>query len=179
MTKRPPIGSRVAAALSLALAACSQAPEPRAAAEPVELEPGLYAVALSGAFGGRATPAEEQPKKTCVRRGGGEAFARKLAETHYRIPPTCRATHAPRAGDAISGAYACPTDPKLANGVIGFAYEGVLLPDAVRVEVQMKPGTTISDIPSAEYSQAEMRRASAMIERMRIVIEARRVGPCA
>lgn len=178
MSKRSTGRSCISAALCVAQAACSGSPDPRAAA-PVDLEPGLYAIALSGALGARATPAEDQPDKVCVRPGGGEPFARKLAQSYYGIPPTCRATHAPREGNAIAGAYECPTDPKQAKGTIGFAYTGALSAEAVRVEVQMKLGTTISDIATPEYTEAEMKKASAMVERLRVVIEARRTGPCA
>lgn len=163
-------------ALPVLAAACSGAPDPAAQA-PADPAPGLYRIALSGA--GLAGKAGQQGGHSyCLQQRESASFPHLLARTYYRLHPGCVSRPGPREGNAITGEISCAADPKLARGMNRFVYNGVVAADKTTVEVRVKMEADIREEAMTEQELADLRLGMKMMERMRFVIEAERVGDC-
>ena len=163
-------------ALSLMIIACSEAPDP-AGETPVELMPGRYEISRSGA--GLVKIDEEKAKETmCVRASDADAFPHKLAKLSHLILPTCSTNQFPREGNKVSGDISCMADQKLADGANRFVYAGVVAPDKVKVDVQMKFEAAVKKEAMTKAEAMQLNLAMKAMERMRFTVEATRSGDC-
>ena len=157
-------------------AACSRAPDPAAQA-PVDPAPGLYRIALSGA--GLAGKAEKQQDASyCLKQSERASFPHLLARNYYQLHAGCLSKPGLREGNAIAGEISCAADPKLARGMNRFVYDGVVAADRATVELRMKIEADIREDAMTEQELAQLRLGVKMMERMRFIIEAERVGDC-
>lgn len=161
----------------LAGAACSQAPDP-ASQEPVDPAPGLYEITLSGA-GLLKAAGKSDPDAFCLTERDRASFPHLLVRNYYELHAACRPTRAPRQGNAVGGEITCAADPKMAQGMNRFVYEGAVSARDVRVEVRMKLEAEIKEDAMTEAEAARLKLGMKMMERARFVIEADRVGDCA
>ena len=164
-------------AACLAGAACSQAPDP-ASQEPVDPAPGLYEITLSGA-GLLKAAGKSDPDEFCLTERDRASFPHLLARNYYQLHAACRPSRAPREGNAFGGEISCAADPKMAQGMNRFVYEGVVAADNVRVEIRMKLEVEIKEDAMTEAEAAQLKLGMKMFERARFVIEAERIGDCA
>lgn len=158
-------------------AACSQAPPP-ADQTPVDPTPGLYAITLSGAGLLKVAGKDDKPKNYCLRASEASAFPYMLPENYYALHYSCAKTRAPREGNAIAGEINCSVDPKMAQGMSRFSYAGVVAPEKVTVKVGMKLDAAIKEGAMSDAEAAQLKAGAKLMERMRFIIEATRVGDC-
>lgn len=158
------------------VAACVDGRDP-ANETPVELEPGLYEVTLSGAGLMKASD-KGRPQPVCLRPGNRESFPHTLVKNYYALHYSCRTTRLPRIGNKIAGEVTCAADPKLAAGATQFAYSGVVAREKVDIRVQIKFDTTVKENAMSKEEAAQLRLGMKAFEQMRFVIEASRIGDC-
>lgn len=158
--------------------ACSQTSDP-ASETPVEPEPGLYKITLSGAGLLKHANNDKTPETFCLTEIQRASFPHLLAENYYKLHYACTNARAPRMGNAIGGEISCAADPKMASGVNRFIYDGVVSREKTSIEVRMKMDAELNPgAGGAEVSDAQMKMAMKTMERMRFVIEATRTGDC-
>lgn len=163
-------------AFSLAAAACSKVTD-AADETPVDPEPGLYEVTLSGAALLRAS-GKEDPHSFCLTEVNRTAFPHTLVKKYYQLHYSCTNTPLPREGNRISGKLKCAADPKLAQGANRFVYEGAVLKDAVDINVRIKFDAVIKEEEMTKAQARELKLGMKAFELMKFVIEAERVGEC-
>lgn len=165
---------------ALALTACAQASDPASEA-PVELLVGQYEVAVAGqaqtAFGKSKNSSDDFPAKICLAGPDDAARIAKLARTYYSMDQGCSHSASERVGNAVGGKISCPTDPeRVAGGEVGVSYTGKLTADTVNLE-----GKFVFDFPTeslTEEEQALMKDGADEMDRIAIVVEAKRIGDC-
>ena len=154
------------------------APSDPASEDPMDLEPGLYAISLSGNFPALSSRKRE-PKKACVTARGAASFPYRLAENHLHVPSLCQKRREKRVGNAIGGEVACRADPKMATGSNRFLYRGAISSEGVKITTRMsldaepKPGAG-----GKEVSDLELKLALKALEQFRGSIRAERIGDC-
>jgi hypothetical protein len=174
--------------LSLAIAGCvalggcsAAAPDPASEAQ-VELLDGEYAVTVSGQapgiLGTRTKAVDDLPPKLCLASHDDAGKIAKLARTYYGYSESCPHSGKERIGNQVSGEVACATDPERApGGKIGITYTGSLTADSVRLD-----GKILQDFPTSTMSQEDQQmieQGKAELEKVSIVVEAKRIGDCA
>ncbi|MBY0422236.1 MAG: hypothetical protein K2Q06_08025 [Parvularculaceae bacterium] len=178
---RPALGSRriSCAGALLFSAACSNGPQ-TAAPEPgpASLAAGLYEVSVTQKGLG-FSKAEKPSKPICVRQSEINAFPYRLAEEYFVADGGCRNDRAPREGDAFSGEIACAADRKVAPGKTRFVYKGVLAPGLITLEGNMRLDFELpKGAGGAEVNDKALKVAKTQMEKIRTVIEARRISDC-
>lgn len=163
-------------AITLFVTACSKTPDPANEA-PVDLEPGMYEIAISGA-GLPSSMNTDRPHSACVRGSDRALFPHKLVQNYYALHPACKTDRLPREGNKIAGEISCAADPKLAAGANRFVYSGAVKSDNVEVSVQMKLEAVIKEDSMTEAEVKQLKLGMKMMERMRFVIKAKRTGAC-
>lgn len=165
-------------ALMWIAAACSGA-SGTAPKEPANLTPGLYEVSVSQSFN-QASGQETAPKPICVRAHEIDAFAHKLAEDYFVAQRGCRTVRAPREGNTVSGEVICAADRKVAEGSVRFVYRGEIKPERITLEGNMVIDVDLpKGVGGAEASDAQMEKALRRIEKIKTVIDSRRLSDCA
>lgn len=162
--------------ISLLASACSRAPDP-ASETPVDLEPGMYEITISGA-GLPSSVNTDRPHSACVRESDRASFPHKLVQNYYSLHPACTTDRLPREGNKIAGEISCAADPKLAAGANRFVYSGAVKGDNVVVSVQMKLEAVIKEGSMTEAEAKQLKLGMKMMERLRFVIKAKRTGAC-
>lgn len=163
-------------AFSLAVAACSKTPD-AADETPVNPEPGLYEVTLSGA-GLLKAGGKEGPHAFCLTEANRSTFPHTLAKKYYQLHYSCMSTPLPREGNAIAGEIKCAADPKLAQGANRFVYNGAVSEDAVEINVQMKFDAVIKEEEMTKAQARELKLGMKAMQLMKFVIEADRIDEC-
>ncbi len=165
-------------ALMWTVTACSGASAPPSN-ESASLTPGLYEISVSQSFN-QASGRETAPKPICVRAHEIDTFPYKLAEEYFVAQRGCRTVRTPREGNTVSGEVICAADRKVAEGAIRFVYRGDIKPDRLALEGNMVIDV---DLPKGaggtEASDAQMEKALRRIEKIKTVIESRRLSDCA
>lgn len=160
----------------LITAACVESRDP-AKETPVEPEPGLYEVTLSGA-GLMKAGDKDRPRSTCLHPGNRDSFPHTLVKNYYALHYTCRTNPLPRVGNKIAGDVTCAADPKLAAGVTQFSYSGAVASENIDISVQMKFDAAIKEDAMSKEEAAQLRLGMKAFEQMRFVIMANRIGDC-
>lgn len=165
--------------LALSLAGCGASRDP-AAEERVEVTPGMYSIATTGQSGGFAMPdgPGTDEDEVCLMEGQQEGFPARIAE-RFRMQPSCSHQPQERVGNAVAGAWRCPTDPQRApGGSWNIAYTGAVSAEEVALTGQMDivmpggmPGASAED-------RARLADGEAALESVQIVITATRTGDC-
>ncbi len=164
-------------AFSLAATACAKTPD-AADETPVDPEPGLYEVALSGAGLLKAGEEKEGPHAFCLTEADRSTFPHTLVKKYYQLHYSCMSTPLPREGNTIAGEIKCAADPKLAQGANRFVYKGAVSKDAVDINVQMKFDAVIKEEEMTKAQARELKLGMKTFELMKFVIEADRIGEC-
>jgi hypothetical protein len=109
-----------------------------------------------------------------------DAFPRKLAEDYFVAQRGCRTVRAPREGNTVSGEVICAADRKVAEVSVRFVYTGEIEPERLTLQGNMVVDV---DLPKgaggAEISDAQREKAMKRIEKIKTVIESRRLSDCA
>lgn len=159
------------------IAACAETADP-ANETPVDPEPGQYVITTSEALFKKSEPKQE-PITLCLEQRDSASFGYTLAENYFLIHGLCTAQRAPRKGSMITGEIVCPVDPKLATGANRFAYKGAISSNSVKLEARMRIDADIKEGSETEVSEAQMRLAMKVFEKVKYIIEAKRIGDCA
>ncbi|MEM9618594.1 MAG: hypothetical protein AAF936_11595 [Pseudomonadota bacterium] len=165
------------AVISVITTSCSNGRD-AASETPADPEPGLYEVTLSGAGLLKAGGKEEGPYSFCLADTDRALFPHTLVKKYYQLHYSCMSTPLPREGNAIAGEIKCAADPKLAQGVNRFIYEGAVSKDAVDINVQMKFDAVIKEEEMTNAQARELKRGMKAFELMKFVIEAKRTDEC-
>lgn len=168
-----------AGSLCLIAAACAGETRDPASEEPIDPAAGLYELTTSGAGLLKHMEPDKGQKPYCLTDAQRANFPNLLVEGRFKISPYCTSKRNPREGNVISGEVSCLADPKMASGSNRFVYQGVVSEDKVRIEYQMKFDAQLKPgVGGAEVSDAQMKLALKAMERMRLVIDAKRTGDC-
>jgi len=161
----------------LALAAsCAEQRDPTQEV-PVDLEPGLYQVSLSGA-GLLKAGGKEGPHAICVTAANRGTFPHTLVKKFYHVHYSCVDRPAMREGNAIGGEISCAADPKLAQGANRFVYEGAVSTGAVSIDVQIKMDAAIKEGAMTEEQVKQLKLGMKAMQMVKFVIEAEHTGEC-
>lgn len=164
-------------ALICIVTACSGASAP-ASKEPASLAPGLYEISVSQSLK-HVSDETTAPKPICLRSYDIDSFPHKLAEDYFLAQRGCRTVRAPRDGNMVSGEVICAADRKVAEGSIRFVYSGEIEPERLTLQGNMVIDV---DLPKgaggSEASDAQIEKAMRRIEKIKTVIESRRISDC-
>lgn len=161
---------------SLVATACSETPD-TADETPVDPEPGLYEVTLSGS-GLLKAGGKEGPHAFCLTEADRRTFPHTLVKKYYQLHYSCMNTPLPREGNAIAGEIKCTADPKLAQGANQLIYDGAVSKDAVDINVQVKFDAVIKEEEMTKAQARELKLGMKAMQLMKFVIEAKRTGEC-